>query len=180
MSALFDISFEAITAFRFGRFQMAYDAAPGGFAGNSVRAMAALRLGLETRARALAPSASSADAASQLSLAALAENDRHYDEAERRIERAIQIEHASFVPELVPLLPAEEALGDLRLDRGDAADAVTAFSAALAAYPNDPRALFGLARAVAAEGETAREAATRTQFEKEWKGADTQAVDALL
>jgi hypothetical protein len=184
MSSLFDISFEAITALRFGRFETAYAADPNGFGGVSIRGLAALRLGHVAQARALAPPAASSNSMSgylpQLFRAALAQADGKYDEAERQIQRGIQIEHAVFVGELIPLLPLEEALGDFRLQRGDAAGAVSAFNAALSAYPNDPRALFGLAQALAADGQSAQGIATRAQFEREWEGADTNAVDALL
>ncbi len=50
-------------------------------------------------------------------------------------------QHEPFDGELIPFLPAGEALGFLELRNGDAAAAAAAFSQTLAAYPNDPRAL---------------------------------------
>ena len=115
----------------------------------------------------------------QLFLARLAEADGRYAEAELWIERSRTNQRADFAGELIPLVPAGEALGDLRLRHGDTSGAIAAFTDVLAAYPNDPRALFGLARALQANGETAQAAATRARFEKEWEGADTSVDDAL-
>ena len=84
-----------------------------------------------------------------------------------------------FSGELIPFFPAGEALGAMMLRRDDAAGAIAAYTDALAAYPNDPRALFGLSQALAASGRGAQAAASRTRFEKEWKGADTNVEDAL-
>ena len=115
----------------------------------------------------------------QLFLARLAEVDGRYSEAALWIDRSLTNQRAAFEGELIPLIPADEALGTLRLRHGDYAGAIAAFDDALSAYPNDPRALFGLAQALQANGQTAQAAAARTRFEKEWEGADTNVDDAL-
>ena len=183
MSAAFGTSFDALTALRFGRYDDAYAATGAGFAGAAVRGIAAIHLGRVAEATAIAkriPTASSAQGyLPQLFFARLAEAQGNYREAEDWIERARVNQLAAFGGELIPLIPADEALGALRLRRSDGAGAVAAFSAALARYPNDPRALFGLSEAQLADGESAQAAATRARAEKAWADADTNVVDAL-
>jgi tetratricopeptide (TPR) repeat protein len=155
MSAAFDESFDAITALRFGRYDQAYTDAPDGFGGPSVRGLAALHLDRLTEAHAIAASVHRAEGdpnngyIPQLFYARVAEADGNDAEARRWIERAIANQHANFAAESIPLLPAEEALGGLLLRQGSNAGAVAAFNAALAAYPSDPRALYGLSEALA-------------------------------
>lgn len=183
MSAAFETSFDGITALRFGRYQAAYSAAENEFAATSVRGLAALHVGRIAEARAVAAKVHAANAAPgympQLFLAGLAETDGDYVQAQRWILRASENQRDAFGGELIPLFPAGEALGALKLRRNDAAGAAAAYRETLAAYPNDPRALFGLSQALEANGENAEAAAARTRFEKEWKGADTQVEDAL-
>ncbi|HEY6325296.1 MAG TPA: tetratricopeptide repeat protein, partial [Candidatus Cybelea sp.] len=95
------------------------------------------------------------------------------------IRRARENQQADFTGELIPLFPADEVLGAIALRHGDFAGAESAFTSALAAYPNDPRALYGLATALAGQGQAAQAAATRARFQAEWKGADTGGADAL-
>ncbi len=183
MTDVFGTSFEALTALRFGRYAAASTAEANEIAGPSVRGLAALYLNRPDEARALAkriPATSTTQGyLPQLFLARIAETQGKYDEAERWLDRAIENQRAVFAGELIPLIPADEALGTFRLRRGDDAGAIAAFTDALAAYPNDPRALFGLAQALAASGENARAAAARARFVKEWEGADTNVEDAL-
>jgi hypothetical protein len=183
MASVFDESFDALTALRFGRYVAAYAASGDQFAGESVHGLAAIHLGRLDDARAIGARLRKGNTAQgylpQLFLGRLAESDGKFDEAERWIERARTNQHADFSGELIPLFPAEEALGELDLRRGENAPAVAAFRDALDAYPNDPRALFGLATALDAQGERAQAAAARTRFAMEWKGADTNADDAL-
>ena len=183
MTSAFGTSFEAITALRFGRYEAAYAAGVNGFGGVSVGGLAALHLGRLTDAHALAARMPTRPAMPgylpQLFLARLAEADGRYAEAELWIERSRTNQRADFAGELIPLVPAGEVLGNLRLRHGDTSGAIAVFTDVLAAYPNDPRALFGLARALQANGETVQAAATRARFEKEWEGADTSVDDAL-
>jgi tetratricopeptide (TPR) repeat protein len=185
MNAAFDENFDAITALRFGRYDQAY-ASSEGFGGPSVRGLAALQLNRPAEAHAIAASVHRAEGdpsdgyLPQLLYARVAEADGNDAEAHRWIERAIANQHANFAAESIPLLPAEEALGGLLLRQGSNAGAAAAFNAALAAYPNDPRALYGLARALAQDGESSQSASVRARFDTEWAGADTQLdADAL-
>jgi hypothetical protein len=183
MSAEFGTSFDGITALRFGRYNAAYAAGREQFGGAAVRGLAALHLNRLDEAPAIAARIRSANPTSgympQLFLAELAAAQGDYVESERRIAQARANQRADFGGELIPLVPADESLGVLRLQRGDAVGAIAAFTDVLAAYPNDPRARFGLAQALAAGGDAARAASVRATFEKEWQGADTNVTDAL-
>jgi Tfp pilus assembly protein PilF len=183
MTAAFETSFGALTALRFGRYDAAYAAGGDEFAAASVRGLAALHLGRLAEARAIAVHIRAENSTQgylpQLFLAELADAQGNYDEAERWVERARANQRAAFSGELIPLIPADEILGTMRLRRGDAAGAIAAFTDALAAYPNDPRAAFGLAQALAASGNRAQAATARARFEKVWEGADTNVGDAL-
>jgi tetratricopeptide (TPR) repeat protein len=176
-STAFDLPFAGLTAWRFGRYADAYAATDGSVQSDlAVRGYAALRLGKLGEARSLAAKLQSGVVAgytAMLFLARLAEAEGKFDEANRWIDRAMAAENASFENELLPLQPALEARGGLALRRGRYADAATAFRAALAAYPNDPRAFFGLAAALTGLGQTADATAARAQFDAAWKGADT-------
>jgi Tetratricopeptide repeat len=185
MNAAFDENFDALTALRFGRYDQAY-ASSDGFGGPSVRGLAALQLNRLSEAHAIAASVHRADGdpnngyIPQLFYARVAEADGNEAEARRWVERAIANQHANFAAESIPLLPAEEALGGLLLRQGSNAGAVAAFNAALAAYPSDPRALYGLAKALAQDGESSQSMSVRARFDAEWAGADTRLdADAL-
>jgi hypothetical protein len=183
MTAAFGQSFVALTALRFGRYDVAYAAAGNQFAGKSVRGLAALQLGHNDEAVALAKRVAASDSAPgylpQLFLARLAEAQGNAEDAQRRLERARANQQTGLGGELIPWLPAGEALGTFALRRGDNAGAVTAFRATLQAYPNDPRALYGLSQALSAQSNAADAAAARSQYQEMWKGADTPVADAL-
>jgi tetratricopeptide (TPR) repeat protein len=184
MASVFGTGFDALTALRFGRYADAYATDGSEFGGPNVRGLAALHLGRVNDARAFAariPAAAFAQGyIPQLFQARLAEAEGKYDEAEQWIEKSLQNQRNNLEGELIPLLPAGEALGDLRLRRGDTTGAIAAFQQTLDAYPNDPRALLGLAQALTADGASAQSQAARSRFEEAWKGADTVASDALL
>ena len=55
---------------------------------------------------------------------------------------------------------------------GRAKEAEAAFRQELKLHPKNPRALFGLAECLHAQGKTAEEAAVRKEFEDGWKHAD--------
>jgi hypothetical protein len=183
MTSAFGTDFDAITALRFGRYESAYAADDNAFSAASVRGLAALQLGHVSEGRKLAAGIPAAGFTQgylpQLLEARLAETDGQYTQAENWIARSLANQQAVFSGELIPLFPAQEALGGLRSRHGDSAGAVAAFTEALDAYPNDPRALFGLAQALAANGQSTQAAAAHARFEREWKGADTNVRDAL-
>jgi hypothetical protein len=183
MTAAFGQRFAALTALRFGRYEAAYAAAGNEFAAKSVRGLAALHLGRNDEARTLVKDIPATNFAQgylpQLFLARLEEAQANYEEAQRWLERARTNQQSGLGGELIPWIPADEALGTLALRRGDNTGAVTAFKATLQLYPNDPRALYGLAQALGAAGQPTEAAATRTRFEKMWQGADTPVAGAL-
>lgn len=183
MTASFGQSFESLTALRFGHYDVAYGAAANQFAGKSVRGMAAIRLGRIDEARALVKALAAGSFAQgylpALFLAQLAESQGNLEEAQRWLDRARASQQTALGGELIPWIPADEALGAFALRRKDYGGAVTAFRTTLQAYPNDPRALYGLSQALAAEGQNAEAAATRARFEAMWEGADTPVADAL-
>jgi tetratricopeptide (TPR) repeat protein len=183
MAGVYDQDFDALTALRFGRFADAYAANAGAFGNPAVRGLAALRLGRAAEARAIAKQIAAGNTSQgylpQLFLAEVAAAGGKADDVVRWIERARNNQRADFSGELIAVFPADEILGAIALRQGDFARAVSAFTSALAADPNDPRALYGLATALAAQGQAAQAAATRARFQADWKGADTFAADAL-
>lgn len=71
-------------------------------------------------------------------------------------------------------IPTREALGAQLLRAGDAAGAEAVFREELARHPNSGRALWGLSRALSAEGKNAESARMQKQFEQAWKYADVR------
>jgi tetratricopeptide (TPR) repeat protein len=156
MNAAYGTPFDSLTAFRFGHFAEAYslarDTTPSELA---VRGLAAVELGRDADVLEIAAQlrklTTSGDLV-QLFFARVAERDGHYDEAARWTDRAVTTQHDTFADELIPLLPALEERGALAMRRAAFAEAADAYRAALAAYPNDPRALAGLDAARKAQG----------------------------
>ena len=93
-------------------------------------------------------------AASLLNKAALAEDALNYDEP----------------PDWY--LPPRESLGAVLFLDGRAKDAEAAFREELKQHPKNPRALYGLAECLRAQGKAGEEAAVRKEFEDGWKHAD--------
>jgi len=183
MDSVYDTSFDALTALRFGRYSEAYAAPDSAFGNPAVRGIAALHLGHANEARAIAARLTKNPPhgyLSQLFLARVAETDGTPAEVQRWITQAAGDQNADFSGELIPLLPAQEALGFFELRRGANPQAVAAFTQTLALYPNDPRALYGLASALAADGQNAPAATMRARFTKAWEGADTRLDGADL
>ena len=71
-------------------------------------------------------------------------------------------------------LPPRESLGAVLFLGGRTREAETAFREEINQHAKNPRALFGLAECLHAQGKTAEEAAARKQFQEGWKHADTQ------
>jgi hypothetical protein len=184
MGSAADSSFDALTALRFGRYAAAFNSSGDEYGGQSVRGLAALHLQRLAEARAIAARVRAGSTNQgylpQLFLAAMADADGKPDEAVSRIRRALENQQREYSGELIPLIPAGEELGALELRRGDASAAIAAFNDVLKVYPNDPRALYGLAAALEQDGQAARAAAARARLTMEWKGADTSVNDALL
>jgi tetratricopeptide (TPR) repeat protein len=174
MDAAYTKPFDALTDLRFGRFAEAYanassDPSPTGIA---IRGWAALQLGRVDESREAAARLRKLGATSgyitELFLARLAEHDGHVEEAQRWIDRAAQEQGSEFSGELIPLLPASEARGGLAMRLGNDADAVTAYRSTLVAFPDDPRALFGLATALHGLGRDNEASAARAHFTAIW------------
>jgi len=151
MDAAYGTPYEALTALRFGRYAdasaLARDATPTQLA---IRGLAALDLGDDASARDAADRLRKLTTYGdlvQIFFGTLAQHEGRYDEAARWIDRAVETERDTFAAELIPLLPALEVRGALALQRAAYDDAESAYRAALAAYPNDPRAQQGLAAA---------------------------------
>ncbi len=184
MDSVYDTSFEGLTALRFGRYSEAYFTPDSAYGNPAVRGLAALHLGRNKEAAAIAAPLISKHPATgylpQLFLSREAEANGRFAEARRWIAEAAGNQQADFSGELIPFLPAQEALGFLELRRGNAPEAIVAFTQTLALYPNDPRALYGLASALAADGESGAAATMRARFMLEWEGADTHLDGADL
>jgi hypothetical protein len=176
MDTAYDTSFDAITALRFGRYSEAYAAPDSAFGNPGVRGIAALHLGHTNEAHAIAARLAGNPPARgylpQLFLARVAEADGRPAEAQRWITQAAANQSTDFSGELIPLVPAEEVRGFFELRRGANPQAVAAFTQTLALYPNDPRALYGLASALAADGQNAAATTIHARFAQEWEGAD--------
>jgi tetratricopeptide (TPR) repeat protein len=71
-------------------------------------------------------------------------------------------------------LPPRESLGAVLYSDGRYGEAETTFRAELKAHARNPRALFGLAESLKAQGKSGEEASVRKEFEAGWKRADTQ------
>jgi hypothetical protein len=175
-STSYDLPFAAFTALRFGRYDEAY-ALTGDpqFHDVAVRGYAALRLGKLDEARALRGqlgNGASGDT-TDLFLARLAEAEGDAPQAYRTLERMAAAQKNEFAAEMIPLWPAQEAIGGLALRRREYQRAAAAFREALAAYPQDPRALFGLAAALDGLGDAAGAEDARKRFTAAWAGADT-------
>jgi hypothetical protein len=93
-------------------------------------------------------------AALLLNMAALAEDALNYDEP----------------PDWY--LPPRESLGAVLFLDGRQGDAEAAFRTELKNHAKNPRALFGLAECLHAQGKTSEEGVVRMQFEEAWKHAD--------
>jgi len=169
--------YDALTALRFARYADAASASNVQLFGPQVRGMALLHLGHLAEAQAIAADLLKAgEPRGDLALlffARLAEAEGNDREARTRFDAALQRQRADYYAENIPFVPAGEALGGYLLRRGAFAEAAAAFTACLTSYPNDPRALFGLSKALTAQGKSAEAARARTRFDAAWAGADT-------
>jgi tetratricopeptide (TPR) repeat protein len=95
----------------------------------------------------------------------------HYREAIRHYRAAAAIE--ATIPYMEPpfwYYPVEQSLGAALLRAGNHAEAVDAFTAALARSPNNGWALFGLAAAERMQGRGAHAAAATAALKRNWSG----------
>lgn len=181
----YETSFDALTALRFGHYSEAFASAASSYGNPAVRGIAALHENRNAEAETLAKKLTAEKEPprgylARLFLARAAEETGNYAAAQSWIAKAADAQRDDFSGELIPLIPSGEALGFLELRRGNAAAAADAFTQTLETYPNDPRALFGLAQALDATGAHAEAARARSHFATIWKGADTELIGADL
>ena len=172
MNVAFATPYDGLTALRFGRFTDALRfARDDTVAGLAVRGCAALALGQIATARDAATrlrKISTSGYLAELFLARLAEREGNGDQARRWLDQAVDEQATADSGELLPLLPALEVRGELALRGRAYDDAVAGYRAALAAFPDDPRALFGLAAGLQALGRDAEAASARARFRAVW------------
>ena len=179
LNGLFDGKFTALTALRFGRYADAAAAGSDELLGPWIAGLADVHLGRLADARTAEATirkqygTPTRGYIPQLFFARLAEADGNDRDTRSWLNQARDNQRADFYAELIPFVPAGEALGGYLLRTQRYAEAVSAFNECLASYPNDPRALFGLAQALAAQGKTAEAAQARSRFDAAWTGADT-------
>jgi tetratricopeptide (TPR) repeat protein len=96
----------------------------------------------------------------------IAESRRQIPQSIELMRMAVKLQDEAPYGEPPPwFYPVRESLGALLLRHGSPADSVAAFTEGLRLSPNDPRALVGLAAALAAQGKKADAAAIRARFE---------------
>lgn len=103
--------------------------------------------------------------------AAIDEHEGRIASAVEDLSRAITFQHREYGAEELPIIPAGEALGALCYRQKAYAKAEEAFSATLARYPNDPRALYGLALTQKALGQAVSSEQTLKTFTTIWNQA---------
>jgi tetratricopeptide (TPR) repeat protein len=100
---------------------------------------------------------------------------RDYKSAEALLTKAALAEDALNYDEPPDwYLPPRESLGAVLFLEGRPGEAETVYRAELKAHPKNPRALFGLAECLRAQGKSGQESAARKEFEAGWKHADTR------
>lgn len=166
---------------RFGQWRrIAESSSQNEFYAPLARGLTGLHLGAPQDARTMLALYSNADTDYRWLLeAAVDDRAGNLDGAVTALNHAIAYQHREYGAETLPLFPAGESLGALyyRHARYDAAR--DAFAATLARYPNDPRALYGLALAQRQLGETAGSAESLKAFQAIWTLAAPPNLDSL-
>ncbi len=107
--------------------------------------------------------------------ASIARSHRDYQQAASLLTKAAQAEDALNYDEPPDwYLPPRESLGAVLFLDGRASDAELVFRQELEEHARNPRALFGLAECLHAQGKSAEEGEVRKEFQEGWKHADTQ------
>jgi tetratricopeptide (TPR) repeat protein len=112
----------------------------------------------------------------ELTLDASMARSRHdYKQSAALLEKAVLAEDALNYDEPPDwYLPPRESLGAVLFLDGRTKEAEAVFRKELQQHAKNPRALYGLAECLRAEGKTAKESAARKEFEAGWKHADIQ------
>ena len=113
--------------------------------------------------------------------AKIARSAGRYTDAAASLVRAVRIQDGLIYIEPPDwYYPVRESLGAALLKAGDAKGAERTFREDLARDPRNPRSLFGLQKALEAEGDTTDAAWARREFATAWRNADTQlSIDDL-
>ncbi len=115
------------------------------------------------------------DIATQMLDASIARTRHDYKQAAELLSKAAQAEDALNYDEPPDwYLPPRESLGGVLFADGQYAEAEVVFRAELKAHPKNPRALFGLAECLTAQGKNDEATKSRAEFEAGWKYADTK------
>lgn len=158
---------------RFGQWQrIASSSATNEFYAPLARGLTDLHLGAVDDARKMLALYGNIDADYRwLLAAAIDEHDGRIEPAVDALNRAIAYQRREDGAEQLPVFPAGEALGALYYRQKAYAKAQDAFMATLARYPNDPRALYGLALAQRALGQAVSSQQTLKTFTTIWTEA---------
>ena len=155
---------------RFGQWQrIASSASTGEFYAPLTRGLADVHLGAVGDARKMLALYGNIDADYRwLLAAAIDEHDGRIADAVNALHHAIAYQAREDGAEQLPVFPAGEALGALYYRHQRYDEAADAFRATLARYPNDPRALYGLALAQRALGQAVSSEQTLKSFTSIW------------
>jgi len=155
---------------RFGLWQrIAVSSAQNEFYAPLSRGLADIHLGAVNDARTMLGLYGNIDADYRwLLAAALDDHDGRLSAAVSDLQRALAYQQREDGAEQLPVFPAGEALGALYYRHNEYAQASAAFTATLARYPNDPRALYGLALAQHALGQEVSSQQTLKTFSAIW------------
>ncbi|HET9095582.1 MAG TPA: hypothetical protein VFN37_02885 [Candidatus Baltobacteraceae bacterium] len=155
---------------RFGQWQrIASTSATNEFYAPLARGLTGVHLGAVGDARKMLALYGNIDADYRWILAAaIDEHDGRLSAAVDDLQRAIAYQEREDGAEQLPVFPAGESLGALYYRHNQYENAREAFAATLARYPNDPRALYGLALAQRALGQAVSSAETLKSFTAIW------------
>lgn len=170
--AAYDGSDLWITWARFGQWhRIASSRATGEFFAALSRGLADVHLGAMDDAKKMLALYGNTDADFRWILAAaIDEREGRVKQAAADLANALADQQRDDGAEQLPIIPAGEALGALYYRAHDYAQSSDAFEATLARYPNDPRALYGLASAQRQLGQAVSSAQTMNLFQHIWKG----------
>ncbi len=102
--------------------------------------------------------------------ARLAAASGHYAFAIEQLQQAVELQDGFGYREPPVWYPLRESLGAVLLRAGEVSQAEAVFRACLKSWPKDPRAEFGLSKALERQGKTAAAQAAQRAFQREWKG----------
>ena len=111
----------------------------------------------------------------------IAYREGKYDQAVAKLGEAVALEDELKYDEPPPwTTPSRHALGAVLLEAKRPADAEAVYRADLKRYPLNGWSLWGLERALEAQGRDADAAAVKAQFDRTWSRADTPMVSSCL